>query len=255
MAAFIGAPLTKEFNQKRFRWSFSSLNSCCPDNLSSGPQVAGHGGARWALAFLHLKKDRGVTLARPPTTFSAFCWTWKLSCRRCTSLSQASPAFSFCFFPFSSRWERTAVSAFTPVRTQKPKTLFCGSRSFKRCSLVLQWRRAKRHSKRFSFSSFSSVVFSSFSFVLHVEQMCHACDSEPNGRDLNGSSWSPDVFLWWIRGNFAWIHLDLNSVYNFKKGLQSLTGLGGITSDWLPFRCICQLGRLTDVLRLRGKFH
>lgn len=35
--------------------------------------------------------------------------------------------------------------------------------------------------------------------------------------------------------------------------MQSLTGLGGITSDWLPFRCICQLGSFTDVLLLRGK--
>lgn len=142
---------------------------------------------------------------------------------------------------------RTAVSAFTLVWTQKPKTMFRGSFSFKRC---LRGEDCKDTASIF-FSVFFFIFF--FSFLLHVERMCHAWDSEPNGRDLNWSSWSPDVFLWWIQGNFAWIHLDLNSVYNFKKGMQSLTGLGGITSDWLPFRCICQLGSLTDVLLLREK--
>lgn len=37
--------------------------------------------------------------------------------------------------------------------------------------------------------------------------------------------------------------------------MQSFTGLGGIAHDWLPCRCICQLGSLTDVLLNRGKIH
>lgn len=175
--------------------------------------VCGHGpgDARCALAFLHRKRDGGIN-THLLHNLLCICWTWK------PPLHQSEPSF-FCFFfsflsCFSPLYQtRTAVSAFTLVWTQKPQTMFCGSFSFKRCL-----RGEDRKDTARIFFPFSSFFVFFFSFLLHVERMCHAWDSEPNGRDLNGSSWSPRCFFVMntrkLRMNSPW----LKQCLQFQEG-------------------------------------
>lgn len=182
----------------------------CPQLCSWSVCGHGPGDARCALAFLHRKRDEGVTL----TCSTTFCLSAGHENRLCTSLSQASSAFSSHFSPPPLYQTRTAVSAFTLVRTQKPQTMFCGSFSLKRCLRG----EDRKDTARIFFSSSSSFFVFFFSFLLHVERMCHAWDSEPNGRDLNGSSWSPRCFFVMntrkLRMNSPW----LKQCLQFQEG-------------------------------------
>lgn len=104
-------------------------------------------------------------------------------------------------------------------------------------------------------------------FLLHFDWMCHIqhrkharveLDYLNRAVKMQKCGLFPDGFLWLIWRNLAWLYIDLlkkKNMFTILQNIQSLTGFGKIAYDWLPFRCICQLGILTNVLLLTGKIH
>lgn len=91
--------------------------------LSCGPQVAGPGDPLRALAFLHRKKDRGVTLAGPQPSLHLLDMKTLLP-----PLHQSEPSFFccvfFCFFPFSPSERRRPCLRSLWFRHKNPRHCF-----------------------------------------------------------------------------------------------------------------------------------